>query len=176
MALAAAARGQASERARSAAKAAGEVRSAVAEAERLENAVQRATADQARRVAECTRAAFDSLVRHTLQPCIRLDDAGLVLRWNAAMTSWTGIAEEDALGQSISSIFGTAAAEAIEEAGVALREVAAEPGSPGADPVFTIEGAFALSSGCCAERISLLPLCRIPHVVEEIVILINPGN
>ena len=66
-------------------------------AERLDLEVQRANADQARRMAECTRAAFDSLVRHSLQPCFALDENGLIVRWNAAMETWTGLTEHTEL-------------------------------------------------------------------------------
>ena len=174
VALATAASGQAIQRAHSAARAATGMRDAIAEAEQLEYAVQRANANQARRVADCVRAAFDALVRHTMHPCIALDTDGRIVRWNAAMTDWTGIAEEAALNQLLGTIFDDRAASAIEEASAALRDAENEPGGVDADPVFIVEGVFALNGGASAGRISLLPLCRGPRVVEEIVILITP--
>lgn len=175
VALATAASGQASLRARTAARTVGGVRSAIAEAERLEYAVQRSNADQARRVAECTRAAFDALVRHTLHPCISLDEAGRIIRWNSAMAAWTGIAADAALYQPLATIFEAGTAAAIEEANTALREAEEEPGGVDADPVFIIEGIFTLNNRGSAGRVALLPLCRVPRVVEEVVVLITPA-
>ncbi len=174
VALATAASGQAVQRAQSAARGAAVIHGAILEAEQLEYAVQRANADQARRVAGCVRAAFDALIRHTFHPCIALDADSRIVRWNTAMAEWTGVQEDAALGQPLETIFDAKAASAIEEASAALREAEDEPGGVDADPVFSVEGMFALNSGAAAGRISLLPLCRLPRIVEEVVILITP--
>ncbi len=174
-ALAGAAGGQAVRRAIDAARGADNMREAVVNTERLDAAIQRANADQARRSARCTRATLDALVCHTLQPCIALDDSDRIVRWNAAMADWTGISEESALNSPLTAVFETATVEAIGAAGAALRDSEEEPGGVGADPVFVLEGPFALASGGAVGRVSLFPLCRIPHVIEEIVVLITPG-
>lgn len=171
-ALVAVASEQAVQRAKSPALRPGGLRESVGNVR--EQAIQRANADQARRVAECTRAAFDSLVRHTTQPCFALDEANQIVRWNAAMADWTGIPEGDALNSLLSTVFSDGSASEIEAAGTALREAEALPGGLDADPVFVVERVFSLRCGAVAERVSLLPLCRVPRVVEAIVVLITP--
>jgi PAS domain-containing protein len=142
--------------------------------ERHEYAIQRATADQARRAAECARAAVEAIVRHTTQPCLALDETGSIVRWNDALTAWTGIRAESALNHDLAAIFSTEAAEEIHFANLALREAEELPGGVDSDPVFVLEGMFFLQNGFAAERISLLPLCRTPRVVEAIIVLVTP--
>lgn len=148
------------------------VRDAVVE--RREYAIQRATADQARRVADCARAAVEAILRHTTQPCLAVDETGAIIRWNDAIASWTGVAAEFALNHNLSVIFSTESAERIHSANVALREAEELPGGVDADPVFVLNGAHHLHNTLEAERVALLPLCRVPRVVEAVVILITP--
>ncbi|HLJ55048.1 MAG TPA: hypothetical protein VKT77_08395 [Chthonomonadaceae bacterium] len=171
VALSTAARSQAARRAR---VAPGALAAEVAAAERTDLAVQRANAEQARRVAEATRAALDSLVRHTLHPCLAVNESGGVVRWNGAIAAWTGIEEATALGLSVGDLFAPDAAGALLEACGAVREAELERSEPDADPVFVIDGAFALRSGATAARVALVPLCLIPHVVEEVLLLVTP--
>jgi PAS domain-containing protein len=151
----------------------GAVRDALAE--RHEVAIQRATADQARRAAERARIAFDALVDHTTQPCFAIDDTGTFIRWNPPMARWTGVDPGLALGASLTSLFSTETASQLQAANTALREAEEMPGGVDADPVFVLEGPFACTNGATAVRVSLLPLCRLPRIVEAVIVLVEPS-
>jgi PAS domain-containing protein len=142
---------------------------------RAELAVQRANAEQARRVADRARLTVEAVIRHTIQPCLALDDAGCVIRWNPAMAAWTGVDEASALARPLSALFATDASVKIEAASAALREAEDAPGGVDADPVSTVEGPFATRNGVGAAKVSLLPLCRLPHVVEAVIVLVTPS-
>ncbi len=146
-----------------------------ASADRLELAVQRANSDQARRVSECTRLAFEALVMHCIQPCFAIDEAGTIVRWNVAMSDWTGTPEFAAIDRHISTVFAGESAVEIEAAGEALREAEEAPGGVGIDSVFVLNGRLALHNGRLASRIALLPLCRVPRFVEAIFVLVTPS-
>jgi len=150
------------------------IRDAVAE--RREFAVQRATADQARRVADCARAVVESMLRHTTQPCLALNEMGAIIRWNEAISNWTGVSASAALEHDLTVIFSAQSADEIQAANVALREAEELPGGVDEDPVFVLEGQYFLSTGIAAERVALLPLCRVPRVVEAVIVLVTPAS
>lgn len=141
---------------------------------RTADTVQRANAEQARRFAECTLAAFDAMLRHMIQPYFALDEMGRVVRWNAAMTDWSGIAEDGAPDRALSTIFLPEAAAEIEASNLALREAEQMSIGVASDAVFVLDGTFALNNGSRAVRVSLLPLCRQPHIVDTVLVLVTP--
>jgi hypothetical protein len=92
------------------------------------------------------------------------------------MAAWSGVAEHAALGKPLATIFSADSSSEIEAASAALHEAEAQTGGVDADPVFVLDGTFTLQSGASASRVALLPLCRIPRIVETIVVLITPGS
>ena len=173
VALVTVASNQATQRARRTPKKTG-VRDLVSE--RMEFAVQRANADQARRVADCLHVAFDAFVNHVEQPCIALDSTCQITRWNPAMAVWSGIDEDAAIGQPLSAILTPESAARLDAANAALREAEETLGSPDGDPVFVLDGVFTVGESKTARRVSLVPLCRIPRVVEKVVVLFSPAQ
>ena len=143
--------------------------------DRHELAVQRANAEQARRFADCSRAALMSLLLHTYQPYFLLDELGVIVQWNDAMAHWTGIASANALGAALPTIFAADSAGEIIAASLALREAGDLPSLHGEDPAFVLNGQFALRTGNSASRIVLLPVARIPGIVETVVGLVTPA-
>jgi len=139
-----------------------------------EIAIQRATAEQARRAADCLRTAFEAMVDHILQPCLVMDDSGCIVKWNAALSTWTGVAEADAINLPLSAVFASEAAAEIAAAHLALREAEDLSTGNGADPVFSLDGRFVLNHGPAALRVSMLPLCRLPRIVESVIVLLTP--
>jgi PAS domain-containing protein len=135
--------------------------------------IQIATAEQARRAAECMRNSFDALLRNTTQPCFALDAVSTVIRWNGAMAHWTGVPERDALGRPLSSIFCAESAVQIEAVNLLFREAEERRSEVDADPLCELDGEFTFRDDLASARISLLPLCRIPQIVETVVVLVT---
>ena len=90
--------------------------------ERRKSAIHRATEEQARRVADCSRTAFQSLLRHLQQPCLALDESGRITLWNSALEHASGIPTDYALDKPLEDLFALEAALQIRAANLALRD------------------------------------------------------
>jgi PAS domain-containing protein len=144
-------------------------------AERTKTTIQRANAEQARRAAECTRAAIESQLTHLMQPCMALDECGRIARWNAALAQWTGISEPDAMGQLLTNLFPLESAAQIGAASITVREAAEFSAGLDTDTTFVLNDSLPLGDSLVATRITLFPLMRIPGIVENVIALFEPA-
>ncbi len=149
---------------------AAQLREQLAEAHTLLS-VQRANAEQARRVAECLRGFHDMLLEHLAQPCFALDQDGNVTGWTPRMAHWSGLAAEEVEGKPLSERVCAAVRGQLDRARrAAFRRRAADryPSQP-----LTLPGPLTFLPDREVNRITLLPLCRIPGTMEALVVLLE---
>ncbi|HLK60456.1 MAG TPA: PAS domain-containing protein [Chthonomonadaceae bacterium] len=137
--------------------------------EQAAHALQRANAEQARRVADCLRACHTTLLHHLQQPCFQLDRDGNITHWNAALERWTGLASSQAIGKSLAACFPASLCTLITDA-MRLSLAAAET-QESTTSVLTLRGPLRLLPGRTAAELSLVPLYRVPGVIEAFVVL-----
>lgn len=132
-------------------------------------AIQRATAEQSRRAADCARHMMQVLVRAIAQPCLVLNREGEVITWNAALAARTRL--------SPTSIEGTPLVEhLLPRARRPLQkhiEAAFLHNLRQCEPAI-LEGPLALLPRLRARRVTLLPLHRIPGSPEALLVLLEP--
>jgi PAS domain-containing protein len=142
------------------------------EQERRLQAIQRATAEQARRVADCLEVCHDSLLTQINQPCFTLHQDGTIQYWNPAMARWTAQAAGVVQGTSLSRLVGEETGKQIERAcKLALTAIESSTGAQSAH-VFSLPGPL-LFGGVEATRLTLLPRFRVPGCVEAFLILVS---
>lgn len=130
-------------------------------------AIQRATAEQARRVAQQQRLFLDRLLTHLAQPCFVLDREARILFWNVAAEDWTRLSAAEATGSVLMELFCPQAQSRLKKAFHAvLTETDQE--------AFALPGTLALLCGATAAQLTLLPLRRIADYVELVVVLAIP--
>jgi len=139
--------------------------------ERTAHAVQRANAEQARRVAECQRAFAEALLEHLAHPCFGLDRDGCVTQWNPAMARWSGLAEVEVIGKSLTERICAplrAPLAQLTRAAFGSRAAALTPR--------TLSGPLPFLPGLEAARLTVIPLSRIPGCVEAAMVLVEPQS
>ena len=138
--------------------------------ERAAHRLLRANAEQARRVVGCLQAFHLLLLTNLQQPCFQLGRDGRITRWNPALEDWSGVTRTEAEGQPLSACLPLPTCALIEGAiGVALASEAEGETAP----VLTLEGPLLVFSDQTAEELTLLPLYRIPHIIEAFVVLVS---
>jgi PAS domain-containing protein len=140
------------------------------ELEKIAGAIQRASAEQARRVGDSLRTAYEALLIHLAQPCLLLDMEGRIARWNPALERWSGIPRDVALSRMLPDLIVPSALAALTRAQLAL--ITAE--SPEAEQRVLLSEHLELFPKRTAARLTLLPLHRIPGCLEAILLLIEP--
>lgn len=144
--------------------------------QRAANTLQRANAEQARRVADCLRSFQENLIDCMAQPCFLINRDNQVTRWNPALACWSGASASWATGKVFSDIFCPETARWLQ---TATREAFAyaEIGPASAnDPAFATESALPVFPGREGAQIALLPLFRIPSHVEAVLVLLTPQH
>jgi PAS domain-containing protein len=142
------------------------------EQERRMHAIQRATAEQARRVADCLMVCQDTLLAHLTQPCFTLDCRGVILNWNSAMARWTARPTAIALGVPLVDLVGQETGEQLERAcRLAIAAIESTEGSQDTH-VFSLPGPLRFAESEAA-RLTLIPHCRIPGCVESFLVLVT---
>ncbi len=132
--------------------------------------VQRANAEQARRVADCLLTFHETLLDALAQPCFALDDQGRVTRWNPALAARSQKPAAQVLGQPLADVFAPPAhAEILRALQTVLNAHAAHP----APAAFTIDGPQRLLNDLDAARLTFVPQYRIPGCFESLVVLIE---
>lgn len=133
--------------------------------ERTALSIQRATAEQARRVADRLRACHEALLASLCQPCCVLDCDAHVIRWNLALATWSGVPSENAVHRPVREIFGESSGRLIL-AGIAQLRASGSIGS------HRIAGPLSVG-GRTANAITLIPQERTPGFTESIIALIE---
>src|SRR5262249_19275275 len=135
--------------------------------------IQRAAAEQSRRVADCLRAFQETLLETIAQPCFLMDIEGSITYRNPSMTRWMGIGAPQEQTLSLQELLpeeaGENAKKALRAVVRAVRKSGEKPSTP-----FLLSGPLAFRNGQTAEVLTLLPQCRIPGCVEAILVLITP--
>lgn len=134
--------------------------------------LQRAGAEQARRVLDCMRAFQKSLIHALVQPCLTLSQDGEVLVWNEALAHVTGISAATAEGQPLSTLVSPEANDRIAEATLSLLSMTM--GERPMPATFPLNGPFDFTPQFRVSQITLLPLYHIPHVIEAFTLLLAP--
>lgn len=133
--------------------------------ERTALSIQRATAEQARRVADRLRTCHEALLASLCQPCCVLDCDAHVIRWNLALATWSGVPPENAVHRPVREIFGDSSGRLILT-GIAQLRASGSIGSHRiAEPISV--------GGRMASAITLLPQERTPGFTESIIALIE---
>ncbi len=136
--------------------------------------LERANAEQARRVAECLRAFHQMLLDCIAQPCFTLDSEGIVVGWNPAMEHWSQLAHSEMVGQSLADRLDAATRTRLDQA---LRTAFSRRKSRSNKPcsgALTVPGPLPFLQGSTLQQITLLPLYRIPGTVEAVIALLQP--
>ena len=139
--------------------------------ERTAHAIQRATAEQARRVTRCTRSCLEAVLENLAQPYIVISSEGIVQQWSGTLEARTGIGAQHAVGKRWKELIGGEAQQKLEKGIRAVCNAAVnESGYAGGRD---LRGHFALTPNCTFSEITLIPLHRIPSCVEAIILLVK---
>lgn len=134
--------------------------------------IQRAQTEQVRRVSECLRLFYETLLQHLAQPAFQMDRDGIVVRWNAPMVHWSGIASEKAAGQPLATLLSALLSEPLLQAFAQIQTAIAEGGD-----AIPIQSGVLLPEGLLAATpFHLIPLCRVPGCIEAVVCLLEPHS
>ena len=139
--------------------------------EQIAHAVTRAGAEQARRHADCVRAALDALLLHTEQPLAVLDRNGVVTQWNTGMAALCGIEEAQAAGETLPRLLRLPPGSALAQALRGLDPAATY--TPQSARPRILNGPIALRPSLIARRITLIPLCLVPGTLESLIVLVE---
>lgn len=140
---------------------------------RKQIAIQKAVAEQARRVSECQIAFQRVLLEQILQPCFVLDENGTILSWNPAMEAWSGHPGSAVQSLPLMQIADPQSASMLLNA-CRIARFALEHGEPSPrKEAFTLPHPLILDRNLQAE-ITVIPRCRIPGHVESFVVLVFP--
>ncbi|MCS6775437.1 MAG: PAS domain-containing protein [Chloroherpetonaceae bacterium] len=140
---------------------------------RKQIAVQKAIAEQARRVSECQLAFQQALLEQIPQPCFVLDENGTILFWNPAMAAWSGHPGSAVHSLPLTQIADPQSASMLLNA-CRIARFALEHGEPSPRrEAFTLPQPLTLDGKLQAE-ITVIPRCRIPGHVESFVVLAFP--
>jgi PAS domain-containing protein len=140
--------------------------------EKRAHAIQRASAEQNRRVMECLQAFHETLLQHLDCPNFSLDAAGCVVRWSPAMARWSGQEGLGALKKPLSEALCPELALPILEA--CQQTLMDSETSAEADSGLVRQGVLPGASGSHPALFTLIPLYRIPGCLEEILVLLEP--
>jgi PAS domain-containing protein len=140
------------------------------EFEKVAGAIQRANLEQARRVGDSLRHAYEALLTHMAQPCLLLDMNGRITRWNPALERWSGITPETAQHRMLPDLIVPSALAALTSAQLTLLKMSPSE----TDQNVTLQDRLEIFPERFAAHLTLLPLYRIPGCLEAILILIEP--
>lgn len=135
--------------------------------------IQRATAEQARRVADCQIAFQEILIEQITQPCFVLNAEGILLRWNPAMARWTNCPASAVQSVPLAQIAGEETASQLVRACSLARAAVESANSATKTAVFSLPEPFRFGDTEIG-RVTLIPHCRIPGCVESYLILVTP--
>ncbi len=141
---------------------------------RQAHAIQRASAEQSRRMGDCLRGFHDALLPLLNQPCMVIDREGCVSLWNDALAKWTAIAADAAIGRGLESLFPEEAAEALDAA-LQVGCYAAETAPANQRMLTPVPGIFSPSERLRGASFALLPLRRVPGCLESCLVLFQPA-
>jgi transcriptional regulator with PAS, ATPase and Fis domain len=141
--------------------------------ERVAHAITRANAEQARRIADCTRASWETLLLHLDQPCAVVDRNGTVTQWNDGLAEFSGIGAQQAVGQNLQTLLRLSSTHKLARALCALTP--ATTYKPQTPTTRVLTSPLSLLPEVTAAQITLVPLCRVPGSLEAIIILIRPA-
>jgi PAS domain-containing protein len=139
--------------------------------EQVAHAIARANVEQGQRSADCMRDCMESLLRSLDQPCAIIDRNGAVTQWNDALSAFTKIEGDHALGKTLPALFGLDALHPLAHA-LRLRNSAATY-MPENWSAHTLAGPILLFAGAQAAQVTLIPRYYIPGCLESIIILVT---
>ena len=137
--------------------------------ERLAHAITRADAEQARRIADCTRATLKNLLLHLDQPFAVVDRNGMVIQWNESLAALSHIEEQQAIGQELLTLLRLSSTHELTRTLSALTPVTTY--SPQMPTACVLTGPLSLWPDVITAQIALIPLCHVPGSLEAMIIL-----
>jgi hypothetical protein len=144
------------------------------EQEQRINTIQRAIAEQARRVADCQTASLEALLEQTAQPCFALDTDGVITRWNPAMAFWTRQTVPSPLPLAERTNSETAVT-ILRACRLALAAITDPDDTQSCKGAFTLPGPLLFGDRQAA-HLTLIPRFRIPGCVESFLLLVTPDT
>ncbi|HLI49119.1 MAG TPA: PAS domain-containing protein [Chthonomonas sp.] len=134
-------------------------------------AVLRADAAHARRMAESARETLDQLVERLSQPCFAFDRSGKIVRWNRALAVITGLAPQKVLECTCTDVLHQQVLQRLEMEGLFQ---AGAPTLARFKAPHCIEGPVRVAEKFMAQRLQLIPLHHVPNCVEMVFVLLEP--
>lgn len=133
--------------------------------------VRRATVEQEIRAYDSLNIHRKALVTALTDPYILVDAEHEIIEWNPAMVAWSGVVWENAVGRPLVEVLED---EIVNRYEVALISYTDEFPDAGGHAV-CVDGPLQVRRNLYAAEIVLIPLYRIPYVLEAIAILFRPG-
>lgn len=134
-------------------------------------AVLRADAEHARRMAGSARETLYQLVEHLSQPCFAFDRSGKIVRWNRSLAVITGLTPQQALECACPSVLHQQVLQRLEMEGLFR---AGTPVLTRLKAPCCIEGPVKVAEKFTAQRLQLIPLHHAPNCVEIVFVLMEP--
>lgn len=145
------------------------------EEERRLHAIQRAAAEQSRRVADCLTVFQDALLANMTQPCFILNATGSIHGWNPAMAHWTARSAAATQGRTLADWFGEETGAQLERACRLAQAAIANAEGLECGHAFSLPGPYRFGD-VTASRLTLIPRYRIPRFVEAFFVLVTPDE